>query len=58
LVAPMVKRSLTRRMVSRNVDHPIRCDNGKSIQELGLSYRPMKDSLVDFFQQMIDHGLV
>ena len=33
-------------------------DNSKSIQELGMQYRPMRESMQDFFQQMIDSGLV
>jgi nucleoside-diphosphate-sugar epimerase len=57
-VGPFIERSLTRRMVSLNVDHPFRCDNQKGVRELGLNYRALDTSMVEFFQQMIDHKLV
>lgn len=56
LVAPMVNKAMTRKWVSRNVNLPWIGDNSKSVRELGMQYRPMKDSVVDFFQQMIDSG--
>ena len=58
LVAPLVEKSLTRRMVARNVEQPWRADNGKSIRELGIRYRPLETSLIDMFQQLIDYDLV
>jgi dihydroflavonol-4-reductase len=58
LVAPIVDKSLTRKIVSRNVGVPFRADNGKSVRELGMVYRPLEESLVEMFQQMIDSGLV
>lgn len=58
LVGPLVDKTMTRRMVARNVGHPFRADNSKSVQELGLSYRPFRESLTDFFQQIIDAGLI
>lgn len=56
MVGPMVNTSLTRKVVSRNVGLPFRADNGKGRRELGLTYRPLEQTLVDFFQQMIDTG--
>ncbi len=57
LVAPIAsKGAMTRKIVSRNVGIPVRTDNSKGIEELGLRYRPERDSLVDMFQQLIDHG--
>jgi nucleoside-diphosphate-sugar epimerase len=58
LVAPLVEKSLTRRMVARNVEQPWHADNGRSIRELGIRYRPLETSLVDMFQQLIDYDLV
>ena len=58
LLGPVLDKSLTRKMVSRNIDHPFRADNSKSIRDLGMSYRPLDISLIDMFQQMIDHDLV
>lgn len=58
LVAPMVDKTLTRKWVANNVNVPWIGDNSKGKVELGVSYRPMKESMVDFFQQAIDSGLV
>jgi len=58
LVAPMANAGMTRKMVGLNVNHPWRADNSKSIRELGMQYRPLEESMVDFFQQMIDAGTV
>jgi len=54
----MVNAGMTRKMVARNVNHPWRADNSKSIRELGVQYRPLEASMVEFFQQMIDAGTV
>ena len=56
LVGPLLNRATTRKMIALNVDKPWRADNGKSVRELGLSYRPLEESMTDFFQQMIDSG--
>ena len=58
LAAPMVEKSMTRKMVARNVGVPWHADNQKSIRELGLVYLPLETSLTDMFQQMIDNGVV
>ena len=31
-------------------------DNSKSIRELGMTYRPLAETMNDFFQQVIDSG--
>ena len=56
LVAPMINKALTRKWVSRNVNLPWIGDNSKGVRELGMQYRPMEDSMIDFFQQLIDSG--
>lgn len=57
LMGPMVDKSLSRRMVTRNVGHPWHADNSKSIRELGIDYRPLDVSLNEMFQQMIDNDI-
>jgi nucleoside-diphosphate-sugar epimerase len=57
LMGPMVDKSLSRRMVTRNVGHPWRADNSKSIRDLGIDYRPLDTSLTEMFQQLIDHDV-
>lgn len=56
LVAPM--SGLTRKFVARNVDHAWRADNHKSRQALGMTYRPLQESMQDMFAQMVDAGLI
>jgi nucleoside-diphosphate-sugar epimerase len=58
LVGPIMDAGLTRKMVNLNVNHAWRADNSKSVRELGVAYRPLEESMVDFFQQMIDAGTV
>ena len=53
LIAP--KAGFTRKMVWLNMGYPWRVNNSKSIRELGMKYRPVEVSIVDFFQQMIDN---
>ena len=56
MVAPMVNKAMTRKIVSLNVNVPWKADNGKSKRELGVTYRPLEESLNDMFQQLIDNG--
>ena len=52
LLAPRI--GLNRKQVSLNVNVPWRSDNSKSRKELGLEYRPLKETMEDMFQYMID----
>ena len=56
LVGPMVDETMTRKIVSRNVNLPWKADNTKGKRELGLTYRPLEETVVDFFHQLIDAG--
>ena len=54
LIGPMA--GMPRRFVSGSVNIPWNADNSKSKRELGMSYRPLKSTMEDMFQYMIDHG--
>ncbi len=56
LVGPLAGGGITRTYVARNVNVPFRADNSKGKRELGLSYRPLRNSMEEMFQQMIDAG--
>lgn len=58
LVGPMINRTITRRFVKNNVNLPWRADNSKSIKELGIKYRPMKETLEETFQTLIDNKVI
>ena len=53
---PMANKTMTRKIITRNIDLPWISDNSKGIRELGMSYRPLAESMNDFFQQMVDAG--
>jgi dihydroflavonol-4-reductase len=55
LVGPIVG-DISRKFVTNNVDVKWRADNSKSKRALGVTYRPMKTSMEEMFQQMIDAG--
>jgi len=55
LMAPLA--GFKRKMISLNVGYPWRVDNSKSKKELDMNYRPLSESIIDFFQQMIDNGV-
>ena len=54
LVAPMV--GMERAWVRRNANVPWQADNSKSVEQLGLEYRPLEDTTRDMFAYMIDQG--
>lgn len=53
LVGPMINKSMTRKIISLNVNLPWKGDNSRGINELDLSYRPLKETVNDFFDQLI-----
>ncbi len=56
LVGPM--QGVKREFVSKNIGYPWKVDHSKSVRELKMQYRPVNESVTDFFQQMIDEGIV
>ena len=54
LMAPL--SGFSRKFVSRNIGYPWQADNSKSKKELGVKYRPMKETINDFFGQMVENG--
>ncbi|NVK26637.1 MAG: NAD-dependent epimerase/dehydratase family protein [Flavobacteriia bacterium] len=57
LIGPMANKLFTRKMIRNNVDIEWKADNSKIKRELGIQFRPQKESLNDAFQVMIDEGL-
>jgi nucleoside-diphosphate-sugar epimerase len=53
LAAPMI--GFKRKMISLNVGYKWKVNNSKSINELGMKYRAIEVSIVEFFQQMVDN---
>jgi dihydroflavonol-4-reductase len=49
---------LTQKFVDLNVGWPLAFDSSRTTRELGIEFRPARQSVVEHFQQMIDDGLV
>lgn len=45
---------LTRKFVERNVGYPLSFDNSRVQAELGIGFRPVEESIVQHYQQMLD----
>lgn len=56
LVGPLTTKGLTRKVIRLNVDVPWRADNRRSRQILGMEYRPLAESMNDFFAQLANAG--
>lgn len=56
LVAPI--GGLTREFVELNVGWPLCFDSSRTRTDLDITFRPVEESVVEQFQQMIDDGLV
>jgi len=52
LIAPTV--GMSRKEVSLNIGYPWKANASKSINELGMKYRPLEETVVEFFQQLVD----
>lgn len=48
----------TREFVSKNVGHPLKFNNRKSIAELGIAYVDKRETLIDQFEQLKADGLI
>jgi dihydroflavonol-4-reductase len=57
LIGPYVA-GMERRYVSNNIDIDLNLNNSKSKRDLGIEYKPLKTTMEDMFQQLIDVGAV
>lgn len=56
LLAPA--SGVTRKYVANNIGYPFNVDNRKGIKELNIKYRPFEETIIDFFKQMIESGIL
>lgn len=54
---PLFDRSVNRTFIRKNVGFRIRFDNRRSLA-LGVKYRPVEETFIEHFQQVLDDGLV
>lgn len=58
LVGPMLNKAFSRKFIKRNVNIEWKADNSKIKKELGVTFRPMKESMEDGFQVLIDERII
>ena len=58
LIGPMANKLFTRKYIKNNVNIPFHADNSKIKKDLGIEYRPLKETMEDSFQVLIDEGII
>jgi nucleoside-diphosphate-sugar epimerase len=58
LVGPIMTKGLTRKSISKNVGHPWKANNSKSVKELGMKYRSLENTMQDSFQVLVDNKII
>jgi len=54
LIGPMLNKSLSRKFIRNNVNVEWKADNSKIKNELGMTFRPIKETMEDAFQSLVD----
>lgn len=58
LIGPLVDKALSRRFVKNNVNVEWKADNSKVVRELGMTFRPLKETMEDGFEVLVENGIV
>lgn len=58
LIGPMVNSAFSRKAIKNNVNVPFRADNSKIKSELNMKFRPLKETMEDAFQTLIDNNII
>jgi nucleoside-diphosphate-sugar epimerase len=58
IVGPLVHKLFSRKFVRNNVNVPWNADNSKIKRELGMIFRPLKETMEESFQMLIDQGTI
>ncbi len=58
IVGPMTNKFFTRRFIRNNVNVPWKADNSKIKKELKMEFRPLKQTMEDSLQNLIDVGIL
>ena len=58
LIGPLADKRFTRSYIKKNVNHVWKADNSKIQKDLGISFRPMQETMEDSFQVLIDEGIL
>jgi len=58
IVGPFTNKLFTRKFIRNNVNIPWKADNSKIKRELGIKFKPLKETMEDSFQVLIDEGIL
>jgi nucleoside-diphosphate-sugar epimerase len=58
IVGPFINKQLTRRYIKNNVNVEWKADHSKIKNELGISFRPLKETMEDSFEVLIENKLI
>jgi len=58
LIGPLANKQFSRKFIKNNIDIEWKADNSKIRKELGIEFRPMKTTMEDAFQALVDHEIV
>ncbi len=58
LVGPMVNKAFSRKFIKNNVNVDWKANNSKIKRDLGIKFRPLKETMEDSFQVLIDEKLI
>lgn len=58
IVGPMTNKLFTRKFIKNNMNIPWKADNSKIKTELGMTFRPFKETMEDSFQVLVDEGIL
>jgi nucleoside-diphosphate-sugar epimerase len=58
LVGPLMNKAMTRKYIRNNVNLPFKADNSKSREELGVTYRPLEETMEEAFQVLIENNII
>jgi nucleoside-diphosphate-sugar epimerase len=58
IIGPIVNKLFTRKYIRNNLDVPFNADNSKVKKELKMTFRPLKETMEDSFQVLIDAGII
>jgi dihydroflavonol-4-reductase len=56
LFAPWI--GFKRKMIKNNIDYPFYVNNYKSINELGIRYRSFDTTVLEYFEQLVNYGII
>ena len=56
MIAPTV--GMTRKEVKLNIGYPWKANNTKSKEALGITYRPLRETVEEFFDQLVEHEII